>query len=285
MADWHAGIIHPTIGYRKTSSSVSGGVWNLNDQLRHAKAGNWQLPFAGYPNNHGERVPITITTGTVGDTTAAFNVYHEEFNSAAAIGLTGRLYLAVKVTAATAYYNDFCIGAIQLTDNNYNGLDHGWAFNIQSDYTAWEDPTVHNINVASPGYETHSEITNAPSQSWNALDNGTGNFRWSRHHLTVSGTTGAANGIDSRYSSNDNGDIIAAATSTIAQGSADTYYAFTETSGGANVNDKYFWMRSPEVTLSQDQDKFLSIAYNAYTNADGGMTDSAIEPLLRWWWI
>tara|TARA_B110000467_G_C18261047_1_gene446347 strand:+ start:244 stop:1107 length:864 start_codon:yes stop_codon:yes gene_type:complete len=287
MPNWEAGVISKKAKYRNTSAGSSGGVWNLNDQLRHKHAANWMEPFAGWPGDYGERVPATITTGTINDTTEDFNVYHEDMeNAVQSVGFTGRLYLAVKVTASTAYFNDFCLGAVQITNSNYSTLDFGWSFGHTADYTSWEKPQVHNIGVASPGYENYSDISSAGSQAWSALTTSNGNYKIVRGTSTSSISTGAADGIGDVYSSDTSGTIIGAATSSIAQSSS-SYYAYTETSG-SNINNKWFWLRSPEVTITNPgspNQVHLSIAYNAYTHPTLGMTDSAEEPLLRWWWI
>lgn len=278
MADWEAGIISKDAKYQNTYGGGSGGIWNLNDQLRHRDALNWSIPFEGWPSASGQRVPCTITTGTINDTTEDFNVHHEDFDAAAAAGLTGRLYFAVKCTAATAYQNDFCVGHVQITDDGYSAAEHTWEFNTLSDFTDWEYPLVSGLGVASDsGYEDVTDILAASAQSWVACANGASNYRWGRASNTNSGSTGAADGV------NLSGAIVGSATTTIAQ-SATTFYAVTESSG-SNVSNRWFWMRSPEVTLSGNGDKNISISYNAYTAAgSNGMQDSAGEPLFRWWW-
>ena len=61
---------------------------------------------------------------------------------------------------------------------------------------------------------------------------------------------------------------------------------FTESSGtSANVVNKWFWVRSEEVSLNGEDDKNICIVYHAATPASNGMTDAADEPLFRWWWI
>ena len=57
---------------------------------------------------------------------------------------------------------------------------------------------------------------------------------------------------------------------------------FTEASGSNNGN-KWWWVRSPEFTLDES-DCDIAIAYHAASPSGTGMTDSAEEPLFRWWW-
>ena len=87
MADWEAGIISKDAKYENTTHSSTGGIWNLNDQLRHRYAANWPMPFAGWPHVSGQRVPMTITTGTSNDTTGDYNVHHEDFDNAHGLSL------------------------------------------------------------------------------------------------------------------------------------------------------------------------------------------------------
>ena len=286
MGKWEAGLIHKDAAYRNQNATKAHGVFSLENQMRHAANNNWPKVSYTYPDDDGQRIPATIIgTSITGDSDEAYQVHHEDFDAAAAVATTGRLYLAVKVTASTAYYNDFCLGAIQLVSDDYSTLDKGWSFSLQTDYQAWEAPSVHNIGVAgTTGFENLDDILTAPSQSWSALLINTANFRWSWNASTGSTFTGCNNGVGNSFSSSDTGTIIGSGTSTQSQSSV-SKYAFTESSG-ANVNNKYFWMRSPSITLNGEGDKNLVVVYNAVTrNTAAGMTDSAEEPLVRWWWV
>ena len=60
---------------------------------------------------------------------------------------------------------------------------------------------------------------------------------------------------------------------------------FTEASGNQSLTlNKWFWTRSPEITLNGESNKNLAIVYHAASPSGTGMTDSADEPLFRWWW-
>ena len=282
MSKWQSGIIHPSARYRTQPASQSRGVYNLKEQLQHVNAENWQKPFVGWPDNGGQRIPVTLIETTTGaDNADDFSVHHESMDAAVLTGNTGRVYFSVKVTASTVYYNDLCIGAVQLVSNNYAVLNHSWDFETLSDYTAWDYATVTGLQTVNSGYENYSDIIAATSQSWASCVNGTANARVSRNTGTPSTRTGAADGIPVQSS------VISSGTTSIAQSSGD-YYMYTESSGSPQntMNDKWFWMRSPEVTLDANLNKEIVIAYHACTSSGGtGMTDAADEPLFRWWWI
>ena len=287
MSKWNGNIISKDARYRTQSSTQSRGVYSLDEQLQHVNASNWQSTFDGFPNNDGQRVAITITSqSTSGDNTSAFNVHHEDFDSAYATGSVGRLYIAIKNTANPAYYNDFCIGAIQLTSDNYSTLNHGWSFDVVSDYTEWEYATVTGLNTSNAGYENYNDIIGATSQSWAACVNGVANARISRASATASSSTGAADGLASEYSDSSTGTIIGSGTSAIAQSST-TSYMFTESSGTtANIINKWYWIRSAEITINSEANKNIAICYLAATpNNSQGMDDAADNALFRWWWI
>jgi|LULM01.1.fsa_nt_gb hypothetical protein len=286
MSKWNGNIISKDARYRTQTGSQSRGVYSLDEQLQHVNASNWQSPFNGFPDNDGQRVAITITPDTTtADSTSAFNVHHEDFDSAYAEGSVGRLYIAIKVTADPAYYNDFCIGAIQLTSDDYSTLEHGWSFNVIADYTDWEYATVTGLNTTSAGYENYNDIIGAPSQSWAACINNVANARISRASGTVSSYTGAADGLASEYSDSSTGTIIGSGTSTIAQSST-TSYMFTESSGASgNLINKWYWIRSAEITMNSEADKNIAICYLAATHSSQGMQDASDNALFRWWWI
>jgi len=288
MSRYIGGIIHPTARYRTQTNTQSRGVWDMKEQYQHKANDNWHSPLELYPSNAGQRMPVTLTTvaGGSADDTSAYQVHTEDFDAARAVRPTGRLYFAIKVTASTAFLNDFCIGAVQITTGNYGALNHGWSFNVVSDYTDWQYATVTGLNTTSAGFENYSDIIGADSQSFASNVNSAANARISRLSNTSSSGTGAADGVSSTYSKSLEGDgtIIGSSTTTIAQ-SAGTSFMYTEASGTqSNMRDKWFWTRSPEVTISDESNINLTIVYHAASPSGTGMTDAADEPLFRWWW-
>jgi hypothetical protein len=190
-------------------------------------------------------------------------------DAAAATGTTGRLYFAIKVTANTAYYNDFCIGAVQLTSDDYSTLEHGWSFTVLADYQDWQYATVTGLNTTSAGYENYSDIIGATSQSWDTCINSISNSRISRASGTGSSFTGATDGVSSSYSETAGASIISDGTATIAQ-SGSAYYMFTESSGtSANVVNKWFWVRSTELWLDWIISIYNIVAENGTASRNG----------------
>ena len=280
MSRYIGGIIHPTARYRTQTSTQSRGVWDMKEQYHHKANNNWDTPVSIFPDNAGRRVPVTLITVAAGsaDNTDAYSVHQEEFDTAAASSSTGRLYFAIKTTASTPFLNDFCIAGVQITSNDFTTLDHHFNFHDLSDYIAWERATVTGLNTTSAGFENYTDIIAAPSQSFVANTNGTANARISRASGTGSSGTGAADGIVLI------GLPLAAETTTIPQSSG-TFFMYTEASGTQSfMRNKWFWTRSPQITLDGNDDKDLSIIYHAASPATTGMEDSADEPLFRWWW-
>ena len=287
MSKWEGGIISRSAKYRNASASGVSGVWGLNNHLRHVYAGNWP-PIKTWPDDGGQWVDVTLTASTGNpDSTADYQVHHEDFDAANAVSGTGRLYIAVKVTAGTAYFNDFCIGAIQLTSDNYGTLEHGWSFNVTADRNDWTQADTTGLNTTNAGYENYSDIVGVVAQSWSAINTSASNAHWVQNSATGSSQTGAADGLADAYSDTSTGTIIGSGTTTIAQTST-TKFIYTEASGTqGNMINKWFWLRSPEVSLNGEANKNISIAYLACSpNNDDGMHDTDdTDELLRFWWV
>ena len=251
----------------------------MQEQYLHKANSKWHIPVALYPSEAGKRVPVSIITvaGGSADDTSDFTVYHNEFDSALSVTNTGRIYLAVKVTANQTYVNDFCIGGVQVMSGDHASIEQIWSFQELDDYTAWQYATVTGIGSSTnSGYEDYSDIIGAESQTWAACVNGSSNGRISRSSGTVSTGTGAADGFSALAWENMDDE-----TTSIEQETGN-FFMFTETSG-SNIANKWLWTRSPEFTLSASNCHLL-IAYHAATPSTNGMTDSAEEPLFRWWW-
>ena len=290
---WFGGIIHPSSKNfsNVTSSSNTGGVWSIEDQYVLRNADRWTGANTYYPDTTGERIDVSsniITTTTSADNTADFSVVHVNMSSASQALATGRIYLRIKVTASTTYYNDFCIGGIQLHSDDYSTLEQSWSFSHLADKNAWEIPSTPNISsaYANNGLETLTNVFDVGGQSWNASWSNS-SPGWTTATGTGSSRTGAADGIGTAYSSAAQAPSaptsMEAPTSAIAQDSG-TNYIFTETSGsGANV---YYWIRSPEFTWSGVDDTNMAIAFHACTSTgSGGMQDvDDNDALIKWIW-
>jgi len=287
MPEWEAGMIskQPT----RSTDSASSGVWRLNNHLRHEANSTWHDSEAldDTYDDAGKRFVVNIFQSTSGDSNEDYDYVTADFDPAIlSVGHTGRIYLCIKVTANTWYYNDFVIGAIQLTHTNQTDLERGWAFFYTVDYQSWEKPNIHNLDNISAGYEDLSDILAAPSQTWSSLQTGGGNYKIGWVNSTGSTYTGANNGVGNMWSSELGGigNIFTGSEPQINPSN----YLYTESSGTSGyISNGFFWMRSPEMTLDNAVDNYdLSVLYLAATNSPAtfGMTDSVAEPIFRWFW-
>lgn len=100
-----------------------------------------------------------------------------------------RLYIAHNPSAQPIYANDFCIGGIQILDENQNVVHDIYAaasYNISSWHTANEKQASVGTPSIADGY-TYSQVMTSPNTN-----------KWSSHTGgTTSGTTGAMAGIHS----------------------------------------------------------------------------------------
>lgn len=287
---WMGGVIHPT---EKNFSNITqnsnlSGVWNMEDHYVLRNAERWTGATFYYPNSLGERIDVSsniITTTTAADNADNFSVSYVDMSNATMELATGRIYLRIKVTANTTYYNDFCIGAIQLHSDGYGACEQSWAFSVSGDKAAWEIPSIPNIGTgnANNGLEDLADVFNVAGQSWGTWVNSTPG--WTTAAGTGSQRTGADNGLSHTFSKAGQApsapDPIEPGTTSIPQ-TAGKNYIFTETSNsGANV---YYWIRSPEFTWSDVNDTTMAIAYHACTSTTSGMDDSANDSLIKWIW-
>ena len=288
MAKYDAGVIHPTARYRTQTSAGPRGIYNTKEQYLHHSAGNWEFP--GWPHDNGERVVVNIILdSTSDDDDSAYTVYTHSFDDAAALNSKGRIYFAIKCTASTVYYNDFAIGGVQLLSDDFSTLDFGWAFSDAADFTDWESPDVVGMNTTGKGYENYADISgaNPENSDWNNLIDSVANGRISRNSATTSTFTGPADGISAGYSDNGLTPLLMQEATDIDQESGNEFM-YTEGSGSsANMQNKWWWMRSPQVTLNGEGDKDIAIAYHAATHhtSGGKMEDAEGDELFRWWWI
>jgi len=172
-----------------------------------------------------------VDSNTIMGSTADYNGnYHVSETS---VNLDGyyHLYIGIKVTSSTTYYNDISIAAIQVLTAN-NVVRETWIFNSDSD--GWQTYTSHTIAKTSNGFPV-TPLT-ASSYSYSNIT-GTGNVgRFSYTSSTGSSYTGTADGIGTTTSAFSVGD------NTISQ-SLNTTYLFRETSGSTRYTGAI--MRSP----------------------------------------
>tara|TARA_R110002073_G_scaffold274667_1_gene438187 strand:- start:51 stop:671 length:621 start_codon:yes stop_codon:yes gene_type:complete len=196
----------------------------------------------------------------------------------------GRVYLACEITASTTYYNDFCIGWVQIPHDSGGNLNTtvdtatnvDWQMDAHA--TDWERSTT-----VTPGNNTLSSIS---AYGWSNISNGSTLDRWNRATSTGSSRTGAQGGMDEGVGFNimdELGDLTVpgnSATRLVQANSA--YYIYVESSNMAK--GEIVWCRSPEVTLT-GSNHVLVVGYHACTSSGGvGMVNTTSLRLLRAFW-
>ena len=106
---------------------------------------------------------------TSSDYTGAWDVSSDQIN---AVG-SKRIYLALKVTASTTYYNDICIAGVQRISSSGTVLN-SWIFNTYSGGTgsSWQTTTTAVSGTSAllsaaytPSYASGRSYSNMPSYS------------------------------------------------------------------------------------------------------------------------
>ena len=155
----------------------------------------------------------------------------------------GRVYIGVKVTSPTTYYNDVPIAGVQIVRGGY--LVESWIFNTSTGGSGSGWQTYYNqLNGSSSnGFPLTPTTASGYSFMNMSTTSGVGRFSWA--HSTGSSYTGAEDGISNDYKMpNDGGSGTIAPTgmATVYQQSG-TYYAYRETSGSNRYSVTF--MRSP----------------------------------------
>ena len=173
------------------------------------------------------------------DYTGAWDVASLQVN---AVG-SKRIYLALKVTASTTYYNDICIAGVQRISSAGTVLN-SWVFNTTSGGTGNTWQTTLGGKSGSSSLLSNTWTPNsASSQSYSSISIGTTRDKMNWATNTGSSNTGAAGGISNNWS-----------TGQFPTGDAKinqydpSYYAYREVSGSSRYTSTFF--RSPPVTFN-----------------------------------
>lgn len=150
---------------------------------------------------------------------------------------TGRVYIGVKVTASTTYYNDVPIAGIQLLQGST--VKKAWIFNTSTGGTGngWQTHTNQLSGSSTYGFPVTPLAASNLYYNSVTTSRGTGRFTWTTS--TGSRYTGTADGISSTYTTQ----AAPVGNGQISQ-SYNTYYAYRETSGSTRYSGAV--MRSPE---------------------------------------
>ena len=163
---------------------------------------------------------------------------------------SGRVYIGVKVTAATTFYNDIPIAGVQIVSSNGSTLLASWIFNTSTggSGSGWQTYIGQIAGSSTQGFPVTPAI--ASGYSYTNISSGAqvGRFNWATS--TGSSNTGAEDGIGDTYKLTADGGSNTLAPVGDAQISqtSNTYYAYVETS----TSTRYYGavMRSPSYTFS-----------------------------------
>lgn len=173
---------------------------------------------------------VTISTSDYG---GAYDVSETQvpvtFSGAA------RVLLAIKITAATTFYNDVCIAGVQIL-NSSNVVQQTWIFNTTT--TPWETYTAQRTGQTTGVADS---VTLAAALTYSSITTSTNVGRFSLASGTGSSYTGATDGIATTSNAFPVGDAQ------IAQ-SFGTYYIYREASGSSANSTTY--ARSPVYNFS-----------------------------------
>ena len=161
---------------------------------------------------------------------------------------SGRVYVGVKVTASTTFYNDIPIAGIQIISGTT--LVASWIFNTSTGGTGsgWQTYTSEISGSSTQGFPVTPQT--ASGYTYVNITTGTSTSRFNWTTSTGSSYTGAADGIGDTYKLSADGGSSTLATVGDAQISqtSSTYYAYRETSGSTQYSGAV--MRSPSYTFS-----------------------------------
>jgi len=185
---------------------------------------------------------------------------------------TGRVYIGVKVTAATTYYNDIPIAGVQVISGST--LVASWIFNTSSggSGSGWQTYTLQILGSSTQGFPVTPATASGYSYVNITTSTSTGKFTWAS--ATGSANTGAANGIANTYklsADGGSGTLATVGNGQISQSSV-TYYAYRETSGSSRYSGAV--MRSPTYTFSGGEYIRVIHAVTGYSTSSMNANDS-----------
>lgn len=182
--------------------------------------------------------------GNTADYTGPYDVGEVQTNFTG----SGRVYIGVKVTASTTFYNDVPIAGVQVISGTT--LVASWIFNTSTggSGSGWQTYTSQTAVQSTQGFPVTPQTASGYTYSNITTTTGIGRFTWATS--TGSSSTGAADGIGNAYKLSADGGSSTQAPVGDAQISqtSSTYYVFRETSGSTRYTGAI--MRSPSYTFS-----------------------------------
>ena len=197
-----------------------------------------------------------ITTSFYEISNRIISIYTNDYSGAYDVGEvqtnftgSGRVYIGVKVTASTTYYNDIPIAGVQVISGST--LVASWIFNTNSggSGSGWQTHTTQISGSSSVGFPVTPAAASAYSYVNMSTSTNISRFSWASS--TGSNYTGASDGIANTYKlsteSGGNNTLASVGNGQVSQAGS-TYYAFREASGSTRYSGTL--MRSPAYTFS-----------------------------------
>ena len=182
--------------------------------------------------------------GGSGDYTGPYDVGEVQTNFTG----SGRVYIGVKVTASTNFYNDVPIAGVQVISGST--LVASWIFNTSSggSGSGWQTYTSQTAQQGTQGFPVTPATASGYTYSNITTTTGVGQFSWATY--TGSSYTGAADGIGDTYklSADGGSNTLAPVGDAQISQTTSTYYAYRETSASTVYTGAI--MRSPSYTFS-----------------------------------
>lgn len=208
-----------------------------------------------------------ISSDTYMGNTADYNGPYDVTEVCTNFSGVGRIYLGIKVTASTTFYNDICIAGVQILDNSQSSLLASWIFYdfAGGSGNSWQTSYLRYNGSSSTGF-TLTPAT-ASTQSYVNISTGTGVDRFTWASSTSSSYTGCLDGISSSYTTN----ILPLGTAAVIQ-STNAYYAYRETSGSTLYSETV--MRSPTYNFTGNEVIRVAHAVAGYSAVPMDANDS-----------
>tara|TARA_B100001287_G_scaffold276460_1_gene287351 strand:+ start:1460 stop:3433 length:1974 start_codon:yes stop_codon:yes gene_type:complete len=233
--------------YRTSSSgpvlNIDSWAFFVGDSTSHGNSGTFTIQNSNpslYPDISSNFIEISnrFIASTVNDYAGAYDVSETQ------VGLSGNynIYIGIKVTASTTFYNDICIAGVQVLSSS-NNVKQTWIFNTTSGDN-WKTYTSQISGSSSVGFPitpqkastyTYDNITTLSGTNAQRV----GKFSYGTS--TGSNLTGAQGGISGNTGS------FTVGNGTISQVNS-SYYLFRETSTSTRYSGTV--VKSPSITFA-----------------------------------
>jgi len=211
-------------------------------------SGNYDMTDAAAPvgtditTNWYEISNRFIDSGTYMGNSADYNGSYDVGEVQTDFTGNGRIYIGIKVTAPTTYYNDISIAGIQVLNSTKNGIIAHYIFSTSNGFSGSSWTTARTQESGSSTQGIVGTPTSWSSKTYYGITTSTNPDRFSWTSSTGSSYTGTADGISSSYIST----IAPTGDAQIAQ-QGGSYYAYRETSGSTRWSTAV--MRGPVLSF------------------------------------